>query len=88
VLGAPLFKKVTVALENGKKLVIEAPDNSSRNLYVGRVKWNGKTHARNWVDHFDLLKGGKLTFDMDDKPNTSRGTAASAYPYSFTDAGR
>ena len=88
VLGAPLFKKVTVALENGRKLVIEAPDNSSRNMYVDRVKWNGRTHAKNWVDHFDLLKGGKLTFDMDDKPNTSRGTEASAYPYSFTDAKR
>jgi predicted alpha-1,2-mannosidase len=85
VLGAPLFKKVTVALENGRKLVIEAPDNSRRNRYVDRVKWNGRTHARNWVDHFDLLKGGKLTFDMDDKPNTSRGTEASAYPYSFSD---
>ena len=39
----------------------------------------------NWVDHFDLMKGGKLTFDMDDKPNTSRGTEESAYPYSFSD---
>jgi predicted alpha-1,2-mannosidase len=85
VLGAPLFKKVTVALENGKKLVIEAPDNSSRNLYVDKVKWNGKNHGKNWVDHFDLLKGGKLTFDMDDQPNTSRGTEESAYPYSFSD---
>jgi predicted alpha-1,2-mannosidase len=85
VLGAPLFKKVTVALENGRKLVIEAPGNSSRNMYVGKVKWNGKNHTKNWVDHFDLLKGGKLTFDMDDQPNTSRGTEESAYPYSFSD---
>lgn len=85
VLGAPLFKKVTVALENGKKLVIEAPGNSSRHYYVGQVKWNGKLHDKNWVDHLELLKGGKLSFDMDEQPNTLRGTKESAYPYSFSD---
>ncbi|MGV3504696.1 MAG: GH92 family glycosyl hydrolase [Adhaeribacter sp.] len=85
VLGAPLFKKVTLNLENGNKLVIEAPKNSAANLYVNQVKWKGKNHKQNWVDHFELLKGGKLSFDMADQANTSRGTEESAYPYSFSD---
>ncbi|KAA5541701.1 GH92 family glycosyl hydrolase [Adhaeribacter rhizoryzae] len=85
VLGAPLFRKVTVALENGKKLVIEAPENSAANRYAGKVKFNGKTYTKNWVDHRDIFKGAKLFFDMDEKPNTSRGTQEADYPYSFSD---
>jgi putative alpha-1,2-mannosidase len=34
VLGAPLFKKVTLNLENGKQLIINAPNNSDKNKYV------------------------------------------------------
>jgi len=85
VLGAPLFKKVTVKLENGKTFTIEAPDNSSENLYVDKVKLNGKNHTKNWIDHRDIYKGGKLVFDMDKTANKSRGTEESAYPYSFSD---
>ena len=31
---APLIKRVTVKLENGKEIIIEAPKNSSKNIYV------------------------------------------------------
>jgi predicted alpha-1,2-mannosidase len=43
VLGTPLFKKVTVSLTNGKKLVIATNNNSNNNKYVQTVKWNGTT---------------------------------------------
>jgi len=84
VLGAPLFKKITVTLENGKQLSIEAPSNSNANKYVNTVKWNGILHNKNWVDHFDLMKGGILQFGMWPAPNKQRGVDAKAYPYSFS----
>jgi predicted alpha-1,2-mannosidase len=84
VLGTPLFKKVTVTLDNGKKLVINAPENSEQNKYVQTVKWNGALHNKNWVDHNDLQKGGVLNFTMGTNPNKGRGTEPSAYPYSFS----
>ncbi|MBC3540037.1 GH92 family glycosyl hydrolase [Rufibacter sediminis] len=84
VLGAPLFPKMTLELENGKKVEIEAPNNSKDNLYVQDLKLNGKKHEKNWVGHYELLKGAKLRFDMGDKPNTKRGTEESAFPYSFS----
>jgi putative alpha-1,2-mannosidase len=34
ILGAPLFKKVTLNLENGKQLIINAPNNSDKNKIV------------------------------------------------------
>ncbi|NML22876.1 glycoside hydrolase family 92 protein [Pseudoflavitalea sp. G-6-1-2] len=84
VLGTPLFKKMTIALENGKTLVVNAPDNSASNQYVQDLKVNGKLHTKNWVDHFDLLKGGVLEFNMGAAPNKQRGINESDHPYSFS----
>jgi predicted alpha-1,2-mannosidase len=84
VIGTPLFKKITVTLDNGKKLEIEAPKTSAENKYVSQVRWNGVTQQKNWLDHFDLQQGGKLQFDMVAEPNKQRGTTAQAFPYSYT----
>ncbi len=84
VLGAPLFKKITVNLENGKRLIIEAPENSDEMRYVKTLSINGKTHTKNWVDHEDLLKGTTLRFDMAPNPNHDRGINPADAPYSFS----
>ncbi|EJF09000.1 alpha-1,2-mannosidase [Pontibacter sp. BAB1700] len=67
-----------------KTFVIEAPSNSRENLYLQKATLNGKKHEQNWISHEDILKGGKLKFEMGAKPDTSRGTQESAAPYSFT----
>jgi predicted alpha-1,2-mannosidase len=84
VLGAPLFKKITVTLENGKQVVINAAKNSAENKYANSVKLNGKVYENNWLDHFDLLKGVTLDFDMVSVPNTKRGVDKKSFPYSFS----
>lgn len=84
VLGAPLFKKVTVTLENGKQVVINAPKNSASNKYVSSLKFNGKLYENNWVGHFDLLKGATLDFDMISEPNKKRGIDKKSFPYSYS----
>jgi predicted alpha-1,2-mannosidase len=84
VLGAPLFKKVTVTLDNGKLLAINAPNNSNQNKYVQNVQFNGKSWDKNWLPHNELQKGGTVTFTMGSTPNKSRGVSAAAFPYSFS----
>lgn len=84
VLGTPLFKQVTVQFDNGKKLIISAPGNSAENKYVQALTVNGKPWDKNWLNHFDLQQGGLLQFKMGATPNKSRGTSASAFPYSFS----
>lgn len=84
VLGAPYFNKVTVSLENGKKLEIVAPANSDTNRYIKTLNYNGKNYTKNYINHFDLIKGGRLLFDMDSKPNKNRGVKDSDFPYSFS----
>ncbi len=86
VMGAPLFKKLVLNLENGKKFVIEAPKNSADNKYVQSVTKNNLSYTKNWLNHFEVMKGGLLKISMSDKPGYSWGTAASDVPYSFSTA--
>jgi predicted alpha-1,2-mannosidase len=84
VLGAPLFKKLTVNLENGKKITINAPKNSADNKYVNTLNVNGKAYDFNWLSHKALLNGAELNFDMSATPNKERGTKAADVPYSMS----
>jgi predicted alpha-1,2-mannosidase len=84
VFGSPLFDRVTVNFENGKKLVIEAPGNSKDNVYVQSIKLNGKNIGRNYIKHNELTKGGKLVFRMGSEPELNRGTDDKAFPYSMS----
>lgn len=85
VFGAPLFKKMTLHLANGKQFVINAPENSATNLYAQQMALDGKPYGKNWIDHFDILKGGTLNVTMGDTPNRDRGTKRADFPYSFSD---
>ncbi|WP_207494833.1 GH92 family glycosyl hydrolase [Aridibaculum aurantiacum] len=85
VLGTPYFKKITLQLENGKLIHISAPKNSDNNRYINRMTLNGKPYHKNYLEHFELMKGAKLHFEMSDKPNKKRGTTTAAFPYSFSD---
>ncbi|MER6154612.1 GH92 family glycosyl hydrolase [Streptomyces sp. NPDC001868] len=82
-VGSPLFTKATVHLENGRDLVVEAPRNSARNVYVQGLKVNGKAWTSTSLPHSLISKGGTLKFDMGPKPSRW-GTGESAAPVSIT----
>ncbi|WP_214228386.1 GH92 family glycosyl hydrolase [Pedobacter sp. B4-66] len=84
VVGAPLFKKVTLTLDNGKTITINAPKNSADNKYVQDLKYNGKPYSKNWLSHSTLLQGATLDFNMVEAPNKERGTSESDFPYSLS----
>jgi predicted alpha-1,2-mannosidase len=84
VIGSPLFKKISLQLSNGKIFVINAPENNAQNVYIKSASLRGQVYDKNFLEHADLLKGGELYFQMTDRPNKTRGLAATALPYSFT----
>lgn len=84
VLGTPLFKKVTLNLENGKQFVIAAPSNSEQNKYIQNVKLNKKAYNFNWISHETILNGGSINFEMTNSPNKTRGTQPASFPFSIS----
>ncbi len=83
-IGAPLFKKATITLANGKKIEIDAPENSATNFYVDGIRFNGRNYTKNYFSHSQLMKGANVKFAMSDEANTKRGTKPRDYPYSFS----
>ncbi len=83
-LGAPLFKKAKLHLENGKTVEINAPANTKDTPYVDRLTVNGKEWDLNYLKQSDLKNGAVLDFEMSSKPNLTRGTSAASSPYSFS----
>lgn len=84
VMGAPLFKKVTITLENGKEVIINAPANSDTNRYINKVSIDGREYSRNWLSHKALMKGAVIDIEMSDAPNKKRGTKKADFPYSLS----
>jgi predicted alpha-1,2-mannosidase len=84
VLGSPLFKKVTLHFENGKKLEILAPDNATDKPYVQSMQRNGRPYSNTFVTHADLHSGGSLNFHMGQSPLLSRQPLAHERPYSMS----
>ncbi|MFE9023465.1 GH92 family glycosyl hydrolase [Streptomyces sp. NPDC007808] len=82
-IGSPLFTKATVRLENGRELVVKAPRNSARNVYVQGLKVNGVAWKSTSLPHSLIAKGGVLEFDMGPRPS-SWGTGRHAAPVSIT----
>jgi predicted alpha-1,2-mannosidase len=85
VIGSPLFNKMTLHLENGKTLTIEAKGNSSENVYIKSATLNGKEYTKNYFDHDVLMKGGEIVYEMSSKPNQTRGVTPEDFPYSMTE---
>lgn len=84
VLGAPLFKKATIKLADGKTIEINAANNGADNRYIQSARFNGKTYGKNYIRHSELIDGAELEFTMSDEPNKTRGTHREDFPFSMS----
>ena len=85
VISGPHFDRITIRLDNGRTLVINASGASSGKKYIRKVRLNGTPLRTNYLNHFDLIRGGTLDFEMSDQPCPSWGAAPDARPYSLSD---
>ena len=84
VIGSPLFPKMTIHLENGKTLLIEAVNNNDKNMYIQSASLNGNPFTRNYLHFDELMNGGVLRFQMGDQPALNRGITKEDRPFSVS----
>lgn len=84
VIGSPQFDRVTLKLENGRKVTIQATQLGVDQAFVHKLTWDGKTYDKNYIRYSDLLKGAYLKFEMSAEPNKNRGIKKEDAPYSFS----
>lgn len=85
-IGAPYFPRMTIHLENGKRIDIRAPGVSDRNRFVQSVTLNGRPYHKSYLSHADLAQGAELVFQMGPEPSHWGADAEAALP-SLTPAG-
>jgi predicted alpha-1,2-mannosidase len=72
-IGSPVFSKVVISLENGKRFTVIASHCSRINKYIQSAKMNGYVLKTPWFTHQQLVNGGTLELEMGAKPNKSWG---------------
>jgi predicted alpha-1,2-mannosidase len=85
VIGTPLFDEASIRFSNGKKLVIQAKNNSEQNCYIQSATLNGKPWNKPWFSHADIANGGEFVFEMGAKPNPNWGNAPESAPPSMSE---
>ncbi len=66
-LGAPLFDKAVIKLPSKKTFTITAVNLSSKNICVKKIFLNGEKLNRTYLTFREVLNGGELRFEMDNK---------------------
>lgn len=70
-IGSPVFNKITIKLNpeyySNSTFVINAENNSNKNVYVESAELNNKPVKNYVIDHNQITKGGTLTLKMSDK---------------------
>lgn len=82
VVGSPLFTRATVHRPGGDVTIL-APNAGQGRPYVNALKVDGKPSDRAWLTESFTLKGGRLEFDLSDKPNKQWASKPKDAPPSF-----
>jgi predicted alpha-1,2-mannosidase len=76
-LTSPVFSSITIQLDpayyKGGKFTITATGNSAKNIYIQSAKLNGKPYDKAYIDHKDIVSGGRLELQMGSQPNKNWG---------------
>ncbi len=67
VFGKPFFDKTIINLENGNKFIIKKQGSGNPDAVVRSIKLNGEPYTKSFINYEDIMKGGELVFEMDDK---------------------
>lgn len=70
-VGSPLFRRAVIHLENGRQILIEAPENAPENRYVAAVRVDGERLGRPFLSYTALRDGARVRFSMAPEPPAS-----------------
>lgn len=84
VIGAPLFKRISLQLENGKTITIDAPKNNTSHRYIESMTMDGESYTKTWLSHSRLMSGARIGFKMGEQPKVKINLKPEDLPYSFS----
>jgi predicted alpha-1,2-mannosidase len=82
VFGSPVFDEATINVGAGKAFTIEVKNNSAENKYIQKMTLNGKRYSKSYLQHRDIMRGGRLLIEMGNQPSSTWGVSPADRPYS------
>ncbi len=83
-IGSPLFNKVTMRLENGKRFTLRTGMNSASRPFIQSATLNGKRYSKSYLLHTDIANGGSLELSMSDVPSITWASQMEDSPHSLS----
>ena len=68
-LSSGIFDRVTLKLENGKSFVFENIKSTNNDVYIESASLNERDYKKNYIDHEDIMNGGKISFKLSSEPS-------------------
>lgn len=65
----PAFPRVSLTMENGKKIVVKVIRRTPEARYIASVTLNGKRLNRSWIRHDEIAQGAVIEYELTDNPN-------------------
>ena len=72
-IGSPFFESIEIELPDRKIFSVTAKYCSAKNKYIQSAKLNGNELTRPFINHTDIVNGGKLHLVMGERPNKEWG---------------
>lgn len=66
VIGSPMFERMSIQLENGNRIVVEAGSQTEGKPYVQSVHLNNERHRQLYFTHDQLMNGALIRFELTD----------------------
>ncbi|MBO7489911.1 MAG: GH92 family glycosyl hydrolase, partial [Bacteroidales bacterium] len=82
VIGSPLFDKVTIHLQNGKDIIINAKEQNQNNCYIRSLRLDGAPYDKAFITFEQLRDGCTLDFEMSSTPDKEWAASDEARPHS------
>ena len=79
-IGSPVFKNITIHLDNGKDFKISTENYSEENKYIQSARLNGENWDKPWFSHDAIKNGGNLVLIMGNLANKNWGSGKNAVP--------
>lgn len=80
VFGTPLLERAVLTVGENRRFEVVCRNFGPENVFIQRVRLNGKPYSKSYITHRDLLRGGVLEFEMGPEPALRRGTDADDFP--------
>ena len=74
-ITTPLFERITIHLDGGKRFVINAEGLSGERCYIARTSLNQRAFDYPQLSHAELMAGGELRIDLLSRPNPQWATS-------------